>query len=332
MTQFNAIITGIGASLPDYIMTNDELAQLVNTSDEWIMSRIGIKQRHILKGKGKGTSDMGAKAVDILLDRTNTLPEEVDMLICATLTPDMQTPATANIICDKVGIMNAFSFDVNAACSGFLYALTIAEKFIASGSHKKIVVVGAEKMSSVIDYTDRAVSPIFGDGAGAIMLEPAKEKLGIIDSILCSDGSGGKHLYIKAGGSSTPASHETVDAHEHYVYQEGTVIFKAAVLHMADVSISIMKKNNLLVDDLDWFVPHQANIRIIDATTNRLKIDKRKVMINIQKYGNTTAGTIPLCLWDYENQIKKGDKLILSSFGAGFTWGSIYMKWGYNSK
>ena len=328
MTQFNAIITGIGASLPDYIMTNDELAQLVNTSDEWIMSRIGIKQRHILKGKGKGTSDIAAKAVNILLDRTNTLPEEVDLLICATLTPDMQTPATANIICDKVGIMNAFSFDVNAACSGFLYALIVAEKFIVSGSHKKIVVVGAEKMSSVIDYTDRAVSPIFGDGAGAIMLEPTKEGLGIIDSILCSDGSGGKHLYIKAGGSSTPASHETVDAHEHYVYQEGIVIFKAAVLHMADVSISIMKKNNLLVDDLDWFVPHQANIRIIGAVAKKLAMPMEKVIVTIEDHANTSGASVPLALdaGVRDGRVKPGDLIMMVAFGGGFTWGSALVR------
>ena len=332
MSKINAVITGIQGYTPDDILTNDELSTMVDTSDEWIMSRIGIKTRHILKGEGKGTSDMGVEAVKGLLEKTNTKPEEIDLIICATVTPDMQFPATANVIADKAGIKNGFGFDINAACSGFLYAIVAASKFIESGSHKKVIVVGADKMSSIVDYTERTVAPIFGDGAGAVMLEPTTEDLGIIDSELFSDGIGRHYLHQKAGGSVKPASHETIDAREHFVYQEGQTVFKWAVSKMADVSVDMMKKHDLTPDTLDWLVPHQANMRIIGATAKRMELAPEKVMINIEKYGNTTSGTIPLCLADYENQLKKGDKLILTAFGGGFTWGTVYLKWGYDPK
>ncbi len=328
MNKIRAAITGVGANLPDYILTNDELSRMVDTTDEWIMTRIGIKERRIIKGQ-KGASEVGYKAVNQLLEKTNTSPDEVDMLVCATVTPDRQFPATGNIISDKCGLKNAFSFDLNAGCSGFLYALVTASKFVESGSHKKVVVVGAEKMSSIVDYTDRATCPIFGDGAGAVLLEPTTEDVGIIDSILQSDGVGKIHLHQKAGGSEKPASHETVDAREHFIYQEGQAVFKWAVSKMADVSVEIMKRNGLTSETLQWLVPHQANMRIIEATAQRMKLEKSKVMINIQKYGNTTAATLPLCLWEWEDQLKKGDNIILASFGAGFTWGSIYLKWAY---
>jgi 3-oxoacyl-[acyl-carrier-protein] synthase III len=328
MTKFRAAITGIGANVPDYVLTNDELSRMVDTSDEWIMTRIGIKERRIIKGQN-GASEVGHKAVNQLLEKTGTHPSEVDMLICATVTPDRQFPATANIISDKCGIKNAFSFDLNAGCSGFLYALATASKFVEAGSHKKVVVVGAEKMSSIVDYTDRATCPIFGDGAGAVMIEPTDNGYGIIDSILQSDGAGRVHLHQKAGGSEKPASKETVDAREHFIYQEGQAVFKWAVSKMADVSVEIMKKHGLTSNDLHWLVPHQANMRIIEATAHRMKLDKSKVMINIEKYGNTTAATLPLCLWEWEPQLKKGDNIILATFGAGFTWGAMYLKWAY---
>ncbi len=328
MNQIKAAITGIGANIPDYILTNDELSRMVDTSDEWIMTRIGIKERHIIKGQ-KGSSDVGYKAVNQLLEKTGTHPSEVDMLVCATVTPDRQFPATANIISDKCGIKNAFSFDLNAGCSGFLYALASASKFVETGSRKKVVVVGAEKMSSIVDYTDRTTCPIFGDGAGAILLEPTTENVGIIDTILQSDGTGNIHLHQKAGGSEKPASHETVDAREHFIYQEGQAVFKWAVSKMADVSVEIMQKHGLTPETLHWLVPHQANMRIIEATAHRMKLDRSKVMINIQKYGNTTAGTLPICLWEWEKQLHKGDNIILATFGAGFTWGAMYLKWAY---
>lgn len=332
MSKIRAAITGINGYLPEYILKNDELSRMVDTTDEWIMTRIGIKERRIIKGEGKGTSDVGAAAVKGLLEKTGTRPDEIDLLICATVTPDMQFPATANIISDKVGIKNAFSFDMNAGCSGFLYALVTASKFIETGSHKKVIVVGAEKMSSIVDYTDRATCPIFGDGAGVVLLEPTTEEVGLIDSLLQVDGVGRIHLHQKAGGSVKPASHETVDAREHFIYQEGQAVFKWAVSKMADVSEEIMVRNNLKADDIAWLVPHQANLRIIDATANRMKLDKNKVMINIEKYGNTTAATLPLCLWEWEPKLKKGDNIILTAFGAGFTWGAIYLKWAYNPK
>jgi 3-oxoacyl-[acyl-carrier-protein] synthase-3 len=330
MNKIRAAVTGIHGYVPEDVLTNDELATMVDTNDEWISTRTGIKTRHILKGEGKGTSDMGAEAVKGLLDKTNTSPDEIDLLICATVTPDMQFPATANIIADKVGIKNAFHFDINAACSGQLYALTTAAMYIESGNYKKVIFVGADKMSSIVDYTDRATCVIFGDAAGALLLEPTTEEVGIIDSIHQSDGSGRIHLHQKAGGSVKPASHETIDAREHYIYQEGQPVFKFAVSRMADVAVEMMKKHNIGSDDLDWLVPHQANMRIIEATARRMGIKKEQVMINIQRYGNTTSATIPLCLWEWENQLKKGDNIILAAFGGGFTWGSIYLKWAYD--
>ena len=331
MEKINAAISGVAGYVPEYILTNDELSTMVDTSDEWIMTRIGIKERRILKGEGLGTSDLGVGAVKSLLEKTATKPEEVDLLICTTVTPDMQFPATANIISDKVGIKNAFSFDLNAGCSGFLFGLSTASKFVQSGQYKKVVLVGADKMSAIVDYTDRSVCPIFGDGAGAVLLEPTTEDYGVIDEMLHVDGAGRKHLHQKAGGSVKPSSHETVEAREHFIYQEGQPVFKAAVKGMADVSVDMMKKHNLTSDDIAWLVPHQANMRIISATAKRMELPPEKVMINIQKYGNTTDGTLPLLLWEWEDKLKKGDKLILSTFGAGFTWGAIYLKWAYNS-
>ncbi|NOQ26951.1 MAG: beta-ketoacyl-ACP synthase III [Bacteroidales bacterium] len=332
MTKIRATITGIGAYVPDYILTNDELSKMVDTTDEWIMTRIGIKERHIIKEEGEGSSFVGSKAVQQLLEKTNTTPEEVDLLICATVTPDHQFPATANIISDKVGIKNAFSFDLNAGCSGFLYALTTASKYVETGMYKKVVVVGAEKMSSIVDYQDRATCPIFGDGSGAVLLEPTTEDIGITDTILQSDGAGRVHLHQKAGGSVKPSSHDTIDAREHFIYQEGQPVFKWAVSKMADVSVELMERNDITPEKLAWLVPHQANMRIIEAVAKRMGIRKEQVMINIQKYGNTTAATLPLCLWDWESQLKKGDNIILATFGAGFTWGAMYVKWGYDGK
>lgn len=330
MGKIRAVITGIHAWVPEYRLTNSELSRMVDTSDEWIMQRVGIKERRILKGDGLGTSDLGEQAVRGLLGKTNTLPEEVDLLICATITPDMAFPATANIISDKVGIKNAFSFDLGAACSGFLFALQTASAYISTGKFKKVVVVGADKMSSITDYTDRTTCPLFGDAAGAVLLEPTREEYGIMDYILHTDGSGRKYLHMKAGGSVKPPSHETVDAREHFVYQEGQSVFKFAVVNMADVAAEIMVKNKLKPEDIAWLVPHQANLRIIDATGRRMGLPPEKVMVNIENYGNTTAATIPLCLWEYEKKLKKGDKLILAAFGGGFTWGSVYVKWGYD--
>lgn len=305
MNRIRAAIKGVGASLPEYILTNEEISKMVDTSDEWIMTRIGIKERRILREAGKGSSDLGAAAVKQLLEKTQTSPEEVDLLICATVTPDMQFPATANVISDKLGIKNAFSYDLNAGCSGFLYALSTASKFVESGRYKKVVVVGAEKMSSIVDYTDRTTCPIFGDGAGAVLLEPTTEDVGIIDEILKSDGVGRVHLHQKAGGSVKPASFETVAAREHFIYQEGQAVFKWAVSKMADVSVEIMKRNHITPENLAWLVPHQANMRIIEATANRMGISKEQVMINIEKFGNTTAATLPLCLYEWEPRLKK---------------------------
>lgn len=331
MQKINATITAVGGYVPEYKLTNAELETMVDTNDEWIRSRTGISERRILKGEGLGSSDMGAPAVLELCKKRGISPEEIDCLICATVTPDMVFPATGNIICTKIGAKNAFSFDVMAACSGFLYAVTTAAAFIESGRYKKIVVVGVDKMSSIIDYSDRTTCIIFGDGAGAILLEPTEEPIGILDSILKSDGSGSPFLHMKAGGSVKPSTVETVLAKEHYVYQEGQTVFKFAVKGMADVSYELMQRNNLTADDIAWLVPHQANLRIIDATANRMSLPKEKVMINIQKYGNTTAATLPLCLWEWENQLKKGDNIILAAFGGGFTWGATWVKWGYDS-
>lgn len=329
MKKIRAKISGVHGYVPDYVLTNAELETMVDTSDEWITTRTGIKERRILKGEGKGTSIMGIEASKGLLQKTHTDPTEIDLIICATVTPDMLFPSTANVIADGIGAVNSFSYDLQAACSGFLYALATGAKFIESGSCKKVLVIGADKMSSIIDYSDRKTCIIFGDGGGAVLLEPTEEEVGIMDSILKSDGSGVEYLHMKAGGSKYPASHETVDAGEHYVFQEGATVFKFAVKNMADVSAEIMEKNNLTADDIAWLVPHQANLRIIDATANRMGIGSDKVMNNIGRYGNTTAGTIPLCLWDYESQLKKGDNLILAAFGGGFTWGATYLKWAY---
>jgi 3-oxoacyl-[acyl-carrier-protein] synthase-3 len=333
MNKVRAVITGIEGYLPDYVLNNEELSRMVDTTNEWIMTRIGIKKRHILKEPYSGSSDLAVKAIEKLLIKTNTKPEEIDFILCATVTPDMQFPATANIIADKLDIRNGFGYDINAGCCGFLYALASASKWIEAGACKKIIVIGAEKMSSIVDYTDRAVCPIFGDGAGVALVEPTTEEgIGIIDCLLYSDGAGRKYLHQKAGGSVKPASHESIDAREHFIYQEGQAVYKHAVLRMYEVSKEICKKNNLTVDNIDWFVPHQANKRIIDSIAERMQINPQKVMINIERFGNTTAATLPLCLWEWENKLKKGDNIILSAFGAGFTWGAIYLKWGYNPK
>jgi 3-oxoacyl-[acyl-carrier-protein] synthase-3 len=327
MTQIKASITGIQGYVPDYVLTNAELETMVATNDEWIVSRTGIKERRILKGEGLGSSHMGAEAVKGLLAKTNTSPQEIDLLICATTTPDFIFPCTANLICDMAGIKNIGSFDIQAACSGFVYALTLGSQFIETGKYKKIIVVGADKMSAIVDYTDRKTCILFGDGAGAVLLEPDTSGNGVIDSIIRSDGSGYPYLNQKGGGSRYPPTHETVDNGWHHVYQDGSQVFKFAVTNMADVSAEIMKQNNLTGEDVAWLVPHQANRRIIEATANRMGVGMDKVMMNIHKYGNTTAATIPLCLWDYEKQLKKGDNLILAAFGGGFTWGALYLKW-----
>ena len=331
MQKITAAITAVGGYVPEYRLTNAELEKMVDTNDEWIRTRTGIEERRILKEEGKGSSDIAVPAVLELCKKRGISPEEIDCLICATVTPDLVFPATGNIICDKVGAKNAFSFDIGAACSGFLYALTTGAAFIESGRYKKVVVVGVDKMSSIIDYSDRATCIIFGDGAGAVLLEANSENNGVLDSLLKSDGSGKQFLHMKAGGSVKPSTVETVLAKEHYVYQEGQAVFKFAVKGMADVSYELMQRNNLAADDIAWLVPHQANLRIIDATANRIGLPKEKIMINIQKYGNTTAGTLPLCLWDWEKQLKKGDNLILAAFGGGFTWGATWLKWAYNS-
>ena len=331
MEKINAAITGVQGYVPDYVLTNKELETLVDTNDEWIVSRTGVKERRILKEEGKGSSELGTQAIKGLLAKTNTSAEEIDLIICATATPDMVFPSTACIIANNVGAKNAFAYDLMAACSGFLFALSTASKFIETGTYKKVIVVGADKMSSIVDYTERATCIIFGDGAGAVLLEPTKDGLGIQDSILKSDGSGIEFLHMKAGGSAKPASHATIDAKEHYIFQDGQPVFKAAVKSMADVSAEIMERNNLSADDVAWLVPHQANKRIIDATARRMGVGNDKVMLNIEKYGNTTNGTIPLCLWEWESKLNKGDNIILAAFGGGFTWGSIFIKWAYDS-
>lgn len=331
MQKTLAAITGVYGYVPEYRLTNAELERMVDTSDEWIMTRTGISERRILKGEGLATSDMVVEAVKGLLAKTDNTPADIEMLIVATTTPDMPFPATANIACDKLGCNHILSYDISAACSGFIFALSTAAQFIETGKYKKIVVVGADKMSSIINYTDRTTCVIFGDGAGAVMLEPSADGNGIVDAILKSDGSGRHYLHQKAGGSLKPASHETVDGNEHTVYQEGKTVFKFAVKNMADAAEEIMVRNNLKSEDVAWLVPHQANLRIIDATAERMGLSKEKVMINIQKFGNTTAGTIPLCLWEWEPQLKKGDNIVLAAFGGGFTWGATLVKWAYNS-
>lgn len=325
-----ASITAVHGYVPPDLLTNADLARMVDTTDAWITERTGIKERHILKGEGLGTSHMGAEAVRGLLQKTNTKPEEIDLLICATTTPDMQFPSTANLICDMVGINNIGSFDVQAACSGFLYSLTIASQFIATGTAKKVIVVGADKMSSIMDYQDRATCVIFGDGAGAVLLEPNDQGYGIMDALIRSDGSGSVHLHQKAGGSRMPASAETVAKRLHYVHQEGAAVYKFAIAKMAEVSGEIMTRNNLRGDQIDWLVPHQANKRIIESTAERMGLSMDKVMVTIHKYGNTTNATIPLCLWDYEPQLKAGNKMVFAAFGGGFTWAGVYVQWAYD--
>ncbi len=322
-----AAITAVGGYVPDYILTNKELEQMVDTNDEWIRSRTGISERRILKGEGKATSDLAVPAVQEILTKKNMVANDIECIIVATVTPDMVFPATANVVADKLGCTSAFGFDINAACSGFLYALTTGAAFIESGRYKNVVVVGADKMSAIIDYTDRNTCVLFGDGAGAVLLEKSTDGNGVLDSLLKSDGKGRHFLHMKAGGSAKPASIETVMAKEHYAYQEGQSVFKFAVKGMADVSAELLERNNLTGDDIAWLVPHQANLRIIDATANRMGLPKEKVMINIEKYGNTTAATIPLCLWEWQSQLHKGDNIILAAFGGGFTWGATWVKW-----
>ncbi len=329
MGKITAAITGVNGYLPDYVLDNEELYTIVDTSDDWITTRTGIKERRIMKNGA--SSDMAAEAIKGLLEKTNTDPMDVDLVVVGTVTPDYVFPSTSNVVCDKAGLKNAWGFDVSAACSGFLYSLATGAQFIETGRYKKVIVVGVDKMSSIIDYQDRTTCVIFGDGCGAVMLEPNEEGLGIQDFVLRSDGSGRDYLVMPAGGSLNPATAETVENRMHYVKQEGKQVFKFAVTNMADVSAEIMERNDLASDDVDWLVPHQANLRIIDATANRMGLSSDKVMINIKNYGNTTAGTLPLCLWDYESQLKKGDNIVLSSFGGGFTWGAIYLKWAYNS-
>ncbi len=329
MSKIHAAITAVNAYVPDYILTNQELETMVDTNDEWITTRTGIKERHILKGEGLGTSDMAVPAVKGLLEKRGIGADEIDLIIFCTTTPDRVFPATANILADKIGAKNAWGYDLQAACSGFLFGLATGSQFIESGKHKKVLVVGGDKMSSITNYEDRATCIIFGDGCGAVLLEPNDEGNGIMDSILKSDGSGVQYLHQKAGGSMRPASHETVDAREHYAYQEGQAVFKFAVTNMADVAAEIMERNHLSSDDVSWLVPHQANKRIIDATANRTGLSADKVIINIERYGNTTNATIPLCLWEWESKFKKGDVLILAAFGGGFTWGSVYLRWAY---
>jgi 3-oxoacyl-[acyl-carrier-protein] synthase-3 len=329
MNKITAAITGVQGYLPEDVLSNEDLTKMVDTSDEWITTRTGIKERRIMKNGA--SSDMAEHAVIKLLQKKNINPLEIELVILASVTPDYLFPSTANVLCDKVGMTNAWGFDLSAACSGFLFALTTATQFIENGRYKKVLVVGVDKMSSIVDYTDRTTCVIFGDGAGVVLLEPNEEGLGIQDHILRTDGSGRQFLIQPAGGSANPSSFETVEKKMHFIKQEGLQVFKFAVTKMADVSAEIMEKNNLTSDDVAWLVPHQANLRIIDATANRMGLSTEKVMINIQKYGNTTAATLPLCLWDYESQLKKGDNIILSAFGGGFTWGAVYIKWAYNS-
>lgn len=331
MANIKAAITGVGGYVPDYVLTNQELETMVDTSDEWITTRTGIKERRILKGEGQGVSVLGIEAVKDLFNKTKVDPKEIDLIIFATVTADMTFPATANLVATAVGATKAFSFDMSAACSGFIYALSTGASFIQSGMYKKVIVIGGDKMSAIMDYTDRTTCIIFGDGAGCVLLEPTTEDVGVIDSILKSDGAGESYLHMKAGGSRYPATLETVQSRHHFVYQEGAAVFKFAVTNMAEVTAQIAERNNLTPSDIRWLVPHQANKRIIDATAQRVGITEDKIMMNIERYGNTTGGTIPLLLWDYEKQLKKGDNLILSAFGGGFTWGSVFVRWAYNS-
>ena len=328
MEKINAAITGVGGYVPDYVLTNDELSRMVDTTDEWIMTRIGVKERRILNEEGLGTSYMARKAAKQLMQKTGVNPDEIDAVIVCTTTPDYHFPSTASILCDKLGLKNAFAFDFQAACCGFLYGMEVAASLVASGRHKKVILVGADKMSSMVDYTDRATCPIFGDGAAAVLLEPTTEDYGIMDSILRTDGKGLPFLHMKAGGSVCTPSYFTVDHKMHYIYQEGRTVFKYAVSNMSEITATIAEKNGLTKENINWVIPHQANMRIINAVASRLEVPMEKVMVNIQRYGNTSAGTLPLCLWDYEKQLRKGDNLIFTAFGAGFTYGAVYVKWG----
>jgi 3-oxoacyl-[acyl-carrier-protein] synthase-3 len=330
MEKLNAVITGVGGYVPDYVLTNDELSRMVDTNDEWIMTRIGVKERRILNEEGLGASYMARKAAKQLMQKTGSNPDDIDAVIVATTTPDYHFPSTASILCDKLGLKNAFAFDLQAACCGFLYAMEVAASLIASGRHKKLIVCGADKMSSMVNYQDRATCPIFGDGAAAVMIEATTEDVGIMDSILRTDGKGLPFLHMKAGGSVCPPSYFTVDNKMHYLYQEGLRVFKFAVSNLSCITAQIAERNGLNKENLDWVVPHQANLRIIDAVAQRLEVPMDKVMINIQRYGNTSGATLPLCLWDYEKQLKKGDNIIFTAFGAGFTYGAVYVKWGYD--
>jgi 3-oxoacyl-[acyl-carrier-protein] synthase III len=332
MDKIRAAITGVGGYVPDYVLTNKELEKMVDTTDEWITTRTGIKERRILKGENQGVSVMATAAVKQMLAKTNTNPAEIDLIIFATVTADMTFPASANIVATAVGATNAFSYDMGAACSGFIYALTTGASFIESGRYKKVIVIGGDKMSAILDYSDRTTCIIFGDGAGCVLLEPTTEEVGVMDYILKSDGGGETYLHMKAGGSRIPASHDSVDKRQHFVYQEGAAVYKFAVTNMAEVAAQVAERNHLTKETIQWLVPHQANKRIIDATASRVGITEDKVMMNIERYGNTTGGTIPLLLWDYEKRLKKGDNLLLAAFGGGFTWGSVYVKWGYDSK
>jgi len=332
MSKINAVITGVGGYVPDYVLTNEELSNMMDTSDEWITTRVGIKERRILKDKELGTSFMASKAVEDLLAKSGANPEEIDLVICATTTPDYIFPSCAAMVTQNVGIKNAVAFDIQAACAGFIVGLTTATGLIESGRFKKILVIGAEKMSSITNYEDRATAPLFGDAAGAVLVEPTTEEVGIIDSILFTDGVGITHLNLKAGGSVHPASHETVDKRMHYIYQEGQFVFKHAVSDMSDATVKILERNQLTKDDIAWLIPHQANLRIIDAVAQRVGLEYDKVIVNINRYGNTSAASIPLCMWESEKKFKKGDNIILTAFGAGFTWGAVYLKWGYNKE
>lgn len=328
MSKIHAVITGVGGYVPEYILDNHELSAMMDTSDEWITTRVGIKERRILKEPNTGTSYMAVKAAEELFAKTGTKPEEIDLILVATTTPDYVFPSCAAVVADKLGVKNALAFDLQAACSGFIVALTNAASFIESGRYKKILVFGAEKMSSITNYDDRTTAPLFGDGAGVVLVEPTTEDVGVMDSLICTDGSGGKHLMLKAGGSAHPASIETVERKEHSVYQEGQYVFKHAVTNMAGISGDIMDKNNLKSEDINWLIPHQANLRIIDAVVSRTGVPYERVIINIEKYGNTSAATIPICIWESEKKFKKGDNIILTAFGAGFTWGAVWLKWG----
>ena len=330
MEKIYAVITGVGGYVPDYVLTIDDLSRMVDTTDEWIMTRIGVKERRILNEEGLGTSYMARKAAKQLIQRTGVNPDEIDAVVVCTTTPDYHFPSTASILCDKLGLKNAYAFDLQAACCGFLFGLEQVASMVASGRHKKVILVGADKMSSMVDYSDRATCPIFGDGAAAILVEATTEDYGILDSMLRTDGKGLPFLHMKAGGSVCTPSYFTIDHKMHYIYQEGRTVFKYAVSNMSEITATIAEKNGLTKENINWVVPHQANMRIIDAVASRLAVPMEKVMVNIQRYGNTSAGTLPLCLWDYEKHLKKGDNLIFTAFGAGFTYGAVYVKWGYD--